>query len=181
MHRLRVVLSLGLAALAHPADALDPELVDAAKKTLAGIQTSSITRNREYCGSIGRNGAGDIVITRPNAGRQHSCRPRSFSVLRTDIEDIAVYHTHGGFDPEVDSEIPSLEDLRADQAEGVIGFVATPGGRLWVTDPDNDRVRLLCGRGCLPSDKRYDPAATGKIRKIYTARQLLRRQQGLDD
>lgn len=166
-------------ALWGPGAAQNADLVEAARTTLAGIQTNSFVADREYCGMIGRNPAGNIVITRARKGRASSCRPRNF--WRNDIEVVASYHTHGSHDPASDAELPSVDDLRADRDEDVLGFVATPGGRFWIIEPQLNRVRMLCGRGCLPSDADYKPADTGAIRSSYTERQLLNREQGLDD
>jgi len=177
MNSIRI---LGVAlCLAAPAHAQDADLVSAAKTTLAGIQNNSFNANREYCGMIGRNSAGQIVITRPRKGRRDSCLPRPFRT--NDVEVLASYHTHGSHDPGADAEVPSLDDLRADTDEGVIGFVATPGGRFWKTDPDTNSVSLICNVGCLPKDPDYDPRDEGRVRSRYTAAQLDARERGLDD
>ncbi|MEM7469782.1 MAG: DUF4329 domain-containing protein [Pseudomonadota bacterium] len=159
--------------------AQEQDLINAARATLAGIQENSFAADREYCGMIGRNPQGNIVVTRPNKGRRDSCLPRSF--YSDDIETLASYHTHGSYDLEADAEVPSSDDLLADKAEGVIGFVSTPGGRFWITEPDADRVRLICGRGCLPRDPDYEPVSEGELRDVYTLDQLLDREEGIDD
>lgn len=158
----------------------DRSLIDAAFATLSDVQNASFDGNREYCGMIGRNARGKLVVTRPRAGKATSCRPKSFSFLRGDIEYLASYHTHGGHDPDHDSEVPSVDDLYADGVEGVIGFVATPGGRLWVTDPARDEVRLICGPRCLPVDAQYKQADDGTVRQRYTASELHARAQHIE-
>jgi len=130
---------------------------------------------REHCGMIGRNQQGNLVTTKPRVGSAGSCQPKGLSRLRGKVEELASYHTHGAHDPRMDAEVPSLTDLRADEADGVIGFVSTPGGRLWVIEPEYDRVRLICGPGCLPVDANYDPRDTGRVRKSYTSEQLIGR------
>ncbi|WP_299303165.1 DUF4329 domain-containing protein [uncultured Litoreibacter sp.] len=177
---MRAIKMFGLAlCLAAPAHAQDADLISAAKSTLASIQDNSFNADREYCGMIGRNSAGNIVITRPRKGRRDSCLPRPFRT--NDVDVLASYHTHGSHDPGADAEVPSLDDLRADKEEGVIGFVATPGGRFWKTEPNTDSVRLICGVGCLPTDPDYDPSDEGRVRSSYTAAQLDARERGLDD
>ncbi len=174
------ILWIGLAlCLASPAQPQDAELIEAARTTLAGIQSNSFAADREYCGMIGRNRQGHIVITRPRKGRRDSCLPRPFRT--NDVDVLASYHTHGSHDPGADAEVPSLDDLRADQSEGVIGFVSTPGGKFWVTEPDKDAVRMLCNTGCLPMDADYNAADEGRVRQRYTAAQLLDREEGIDD
>lgn len=178
MFGLRGLIAAAI-CLGAPVQAQDKDLINAAKSTLAGIQGNSFSADREYCGMLGRNAAGKIVITRPRKGRRDSCLPRSFRT--DDVEVLASYHTHGSYDPDADAEVPSLGDLRADQDEGVFGFVSTPGGKFWVTQPDKDSVRMLCGNGCLPADADYDPSDEGRVRTSYTAAQLQDREDGIDD
>jgi hypothetical protein len=173
------ILLAALLCFGSAAQAQNTDLVEAARGTLAAIQKNSFKANREYCGMIGRNPAGNIVISRPRKGRADSCRPRNF--WRNDIEVVASYHTHGSHDPDSDAELPSVDDLRADRQEQVLGFVSTPGGRFWIIEPELNRVRMLCGRGCLPSDPLYNPVDTGRVRAEYTERQLINRERGLDD
>ena len=166
---------LGLA----PAHAQQGDIIAVARDTLADLQQNSFDAKREYCGLIGRNPRGEVVITRPRKGRADSCRPRNFWGNR--IEVIASYHTHGSHDAYADAEVPSFDDLAADIDEGIYGFVSTPGGRFWITEPHFGRVRQLCGVGCLPMDPNYDPNDAGFVRQQYTMQQLLNREEGLDD
>ena len=46
----------------------------------------------------------------------------------------------------------AVGDIEADEDEGVDGFVATPGGRLWYVDTKDMIVRQLCSLNCLPQD-----------------------------
>lgn len=163
---------------AAPAKAQDADLISAAKTVLSGIQIDSFLTGREYCGMIGRNKRGKLVVTHPSAGTAGSCRPRNLSIFRGRVDEIASYHTHGSHDPRMDSEVPSFEDFRADKVEGVYGFVSTPGGRLWVIDPKGDQVRLVCGPGCMPVDANYRASDTGPIRKRYSSKQLKDRAHG---
>ncbi len=152
------------------------DLIAAAKVTLAGIQNNSFITNREYCGYLGRNPAGNIVATRPRAGWRNSCRPPDFR--NREIEVLASYHTHGRHDAGYDAEVPSEADYLSDATEGVFGFVATPGGRMWIVEPRKGQVRLVCDADCLPSDPSYDPHDVGFVDQAYTPQQLRLREQG---
>ena len=43
------------------------------------------------------------------------------------LEVMASFHTHACYDPDADSEVPSVEDLAGDIDESVNGYVATLG------------------------------------------------------
>lgn len=147
----------------------------AAQQVLTGLQSRSFNTGREYCGLLGRNKEGAIVATRPKKGNADNCLPHEFR--GRGIVALASYHTHGAYDHDADSEVPSHSDLAADINEGLIGFVATPGGRLWVNLPDKAISRQLCGIRCLPQDRHFQQGDWGLIRKTYTLRQLKQRQQ----
>lgn len=161
--------------LSSPAYAQSNDLIDAAKTTLADIQNNSFAANREYCGMIGRNEAGQLVITRPRKGRRDSCLPRPFRT--NDIKVLASYHTHGSYDFDADAEVPSVDDFDADRDEGVLGFVATPGGRFWMLDPERGTIRQICGIGCLPKDPDFEQGVAGRIPKTFTRAQLVQREE----
>jgi len=93
-----------------------------------------------------------------------------------DVTPLASFHTHAAYDEDADSEVPSFEDLRADIAEGLVGFVSTPGGRFWISDPQRQRVTQLCGLRCLPQDRFFQPGDWGNIAGSYTLRQLRQRR-----
>lgn len=183
LSRITFLLTLGLTAIftlsGKPLLAADDDLIAAARSTLTSIQDNSFDADREYCGMLGRNPQGNIVATRPRKGREDSCQPRSF--YSDDIETLASFHTHGSHHLEADAEVPSSDDFRADEAEGVIGFVSTPGGRFWIIEPELNRVRQICGRDCLPKDPDYEPVSEGRVRDEYTLEQLLDREAGIDD
>ena len=42
--------------------------------------------------------------------------------------------------------------MEGDEDEGIDGWVATPGGRLWYIDTTDMVTFQICGIGCLPSD-----------------------------
>ncbi|MCF6444951.1 DUF4329 domain-containing protein [Nereida sp. MMG025] len=130
----------------------DPQVMQVARDTLAKLQANSFAANREYCGLIGRDDAGNLIVTRARKGRKSSCRPRS---LPHTVEPIASYHTHGRYTPRDDTEVPSYQDIEGDMADGVNGYIATPGGRFWFVDGQMGLAYLLCDIGCLPSDPRF--------------------------
>ncbi len=180
MHRLNIgtaaVLALAVCAPHAPAQAQESDLIETARATLAGIQSRSFSQNREFCGLIGRNAQGKLVITRPRRGSQDGCRPKSF--FRSDIEVLASFHTHGAHMADETVEVPSTLDLEADAEEGIYGFVSTPGGRFWIIEPEKDRVRMLCDIGCLPQDPSYDVASDEPLKSIYTWAELQDREAG---
>lgn len=153
----------------------DRKLQAVAKQVLTGLQAPSFRTGREYCGLIGIDPQGRLVATNALKGGVDGCTPRDFPDDR--IEPIAAYHTHAAYDPDADSEVPSYDDLAADMDEGLVGFVATPGGRFWVTIPEQSRVVQLCGLRCLPQDRDFVQGDWGNIAKSYTLRQLRQREQ----
>lgn len=142
-------------------------------QTLNAIQARSISKNREYCGLLGYDSADNLVATKPRRGRRDSCNPgnepRGFEVL-------ASYHTHGGYSEDADSEVPSVSDLEADIDEGIDGYIATPGGRIWLNRFDRETATLLCGLGCVRSDPKFRPCRAMTPKKKYTLRGLERRE-----
>jgi hypothetical protein len=181
MYRLKsgvtAALFIAATAFAASATAQQQDVIEVARNTLAGIQNTSFVKNREFCGLIGRNGQGNLVITRPRQGSQDGCRPKSFFIF-SDVEVLASYHTHGAYIADETVEVPSTYDLDADADEGIYGFVATPGGRFWIIEPEKDQVRMLCGMGCLPRDPNYDVALSEALQPIYTGRELETREAG---
>ncbi|APX89123.1 hypothetical protein BV394_04835 [Brevirhabdus pacifica] len=161
---LLIILALPLPALADAG--AEERLV---RSVLNQLQPPSFAANREYCGFIGYDSRGRLKAGRARRGNRDECTPE----LPQDLEIVASYHTHGGFDRGADSEIPSVDDIEADEADGVDGWVATPGGRLWYVDTQDMVVSQVCGIGCLRSDPNFRAGVQGKIRKSYTYQELL--------
>lgn len=174
--RYRLVLILTLLC-ANPAlaQSYDREVAQVARQTLAALQSNSFAANREYCGLIGENQAGQLVVTRARKGRTASCRPRN---LPRDVTPLASYHTHGRYTPRDDTEVPSYQDVEGDMGDGLNGYVATPGGRLWLVDGATGLSHLLCDLGCLPQDPRFEPESDPAyfVKKVFTLRELRDRQ-----
>ncbi len=166
-------LSLSVLLLALPAHGQDAEVAALARATLGALQVPSFEARREYCGMIGRDAAGQLLVTRPRRGRAASCRPRN---LPRGVEDVASYHTHGSYDPRYDNEVPSSNDVYGDMDEGVNGYLSTPGGRLWFIDGQTGRARLLCDLGCLPQDPDFAPDPERPVPGGFTLETLLARE-----
>ncbi len=168
---LSAALLVGAGAL--PSFAQDQEEIAFVTKFFDELQPKSIAENREYCGFFGFDSNDNYVATKPTPGDEGSCYsddpPENIFIF-------ASYHTHGGFSYDYDSEVPSSDDLAADVAEEVDGYVATPGGRIWFNNAEQERAVLLCGRNCTVSDVDYDAEGVRSVNPTYSLRQLLRRE-----
>lgn len=130
------------------------EMDDFAARILDDLQKPSFAHNVEYCGMLVTRDGRTLAATPARRGRAASCviaRPDPDSGLTM----VASYHTHAGDDVRADGEVPSATDLLSDMADGIPGYVATPGGRLWKTDPERQVVRLICASGCVRRDPRF--------------------------
>ncbi|MCI2400443.1 DUF4329 domain-containing protein [Aliiroseovarius subalbicans] len=161
-----------LLAVTGSALALDSREVAFVKSVFAQLQPISIRKNREYCGYIGYDAGGQLIASKANRGRKGSCRaddPVGMEVI------IASYHTHGAFSTRYFNEIPSGDDMEGDEAEGIDGWVATPGGRLWYIDSQDMVTSQICGIGCLPMDPDFIKGDMGLVAQSYSYEQLVRR------
>ena len=131
----------------------------------------SYAKRREHCGFIGRDAAGALVMSGPVPGTQATCA----SDVPDDFEVIASYHTHGAFDRGYHNELPSEADMLSDQAVGVMGWIATPGGRLWYVDSQRMVAKQVCSVGCLPVAPGFTKAQAGEVAKGYTLQELRER------
>ncbi len=159
-HRIVPVL------LAVPGTALaqDSAEVDLARSVLSALQQPSFDQNREFCGYIGLDFDGNLIASKATPGTVDSC-------LADDPVEIEVifasYHTHGAFSEDYFNEVPSGEDMESDEEEGIDGYVATPGGRLWYIDTEVMVASQICGIGCLPADPDFIAGIDGVIEKSY--------------
>lgn len=153
------------------------EFEDPVDQFAAGIlneaQGPSFRDNKEYCGLIGYDRTGKLLATSPKPGFADGCRPDDNPDI---ISVIASYHTHGRFSWDADTELPSVADLEADFDEEIDGYVATPGGRFWVTDRHERGTFLLCGPGCLKTDPRYEACPCAEPLDFYSLSQLRERE-----
>ena len=136
------------------------------------LQPVSIRDGVEYCGLIGFDARGQLIATAPERGGPASCGIEGQGPI--DVVT-ASYHTHGKFSTSYFNELPSITDVEGDAADGIDGYIATPGGRLWYIDSSQRVMRQLCGIGCLPSDPRFVAGDSGPIAESYTYDELTRR------
>lgn len=170
-------IGLCLAALifgALPARADDPALHIFAAEFLEAVQARSFKTGVEFCGYFGVDQSGEYVGTKPQKGRDSSCVTRRWPPR---IRIVASYHTHGIYDPNADNEIPSVLDVETDMEEGIDGYLATPGGRLWFIDGASGTARQICGRACLISDPGFLPEPHWPV-PVWITLEDLRLRQG---
>ena len=151
------------------------ELTDYARETLADIQTRSIRNNQEYCGVIFEDEQGNLQTSTIYPGERAACALDWGVPLGNHV--VASFHSHGGFDTQYASEIPSSLDLATDIDARIDGFVGTPGGRIWHNQWQEEATELLCGEGCLETDPRYtqfkrSTGARSNIARRYTMGEL---------
>ena len=163
---LASVLFLGSAAALGAQSSNELALV---RNVFEAIQPKSFAQNAEFCGYIGFDARGKLVATTAVKGGADWCEmdfPQHLVV-------VASYHTHAAYDPGAWSEIPSGDDMEGDEADGIDGYVATPGGRFWYIDTEDMTATQLCGIGCLPQDPRFQPAPEDDIQESYTYDDLI--------
>ena len=153
--------------------AYDKETLRAvAKQALSALQGPSFAENHEYCGFIGITATGQIQAASPSRGQRDRC---AAVYLPYTWWRIAHYHSHGGYDPQSQSEIPSALDIQSLQGAGIPGYLATPGGRFWEIDPERAQVRQLCTSACLPQDPAY--VEDTPIAQSYSFAEILERAE----
>lgn len=167
---LRKVVAMNL-IFASPVLGQPADEVAFVKGLLAELQPPSFTENVEFCGIIGFDENGDLVASPISRGDESSCLVEDDGPV---VVPVASFHTHAAFAPDYASEFPSVDDVEGDEAEGIDGYVATPGGRLWYIDTAEDIIiSQICGVGCLPSDPNFLPGVDGKIEQSYTYDELV--------
>lgn len=162
MRNLKMLFMVGLAG---PAAAQSSEELTLMRGVLAELQAVSFQEGREYCGYVGVNAQGNLVASPAVRGQQDSCTPDEPWELAIIF---ASYHTHGSFDGDEGHEVPSISDMESDADEGIDGYVATPGGRLWYIDTEDMVTYQLCEAGCLPQDPDFRPFPSGTIAHSYS-------------
>lgn len=63
--------------------------------------------------------------------------------------------------------------MEADEADGIDGYVATPGGRLWYIDSSEMVASQICGVGCLPMDADFQPETEITVAPSYSYAELI--------
>lgn len=156
-------LLLALCAGSAQAQSIDEEAL--ARAIFAELNPISIAENIEYCGYMGFTSDGELSYSPPTPGDTDSCLADD----PVNLEIITIsYHTHAAFSPDYSSELPSGTDMEGDEEEGIDGWVATPGGRLWYIDTEDMVTRQVCGIGCLPSDPNFVAGGSGVIAQSYS-------------
>ncbi len=167
---MRTFISVAcLAISATLAQAQDGAELNLVKQILAEAQENSFRNNREYCGYLVIKPNGMLSATSITKGRKNSCLADDFPEEWTPI---ASFHTHGAHVDNESFEIPSYSDAEGDEEEGVDGYVATPGGRLWYIDSQDREISLICGLGCLPSDPRFEEYPEDRPPDFFTYEEL---------
>ncbi len=115
---------------------------DAAFQVLNQINPESVRLNREHGGWIYRNPNGTYGATEPKLGNVASINIGDVAIPNG-TQRAASYHTHGGPDPRFDNENFSPQDLRADRASGVDGYLGTPGGLMKHHDVETGNIRTV--------------------------------------
>ena len=87
------------------------------------IQLPSFEQDREFCGLIGVDAAGNYVATKAIRGREATCLPPDPDFA--DFTVLASYHTHGSHNDEYFNEVPSFDDMRTDIEDGTDGYGST--------------------------------------------------------
>lgn len=146
-----------------------------AREQLDVMQARSFADNVELCAIIFEDSEGELGTTRVREGDEAACNLRYFD--EPGMAPVASIHTHGAFDPSYDSEAPSLEDLEGDIESQLDGYVATPGGRLWYLDWQQERAALVCRDGCMQQDPAYRPCPSDPTTAAFTLPQLTRRDR----
>lgn len=144
-----------------------------ARAYLDTVQARSFSNRREFCGYFFVDGAGNLQSTPPIRGTLDSC-PRTEPPNGV----FASWHTHGAYDRDYDNEVPSPPDMIGTFQFGYDGYIATPGGRLWRVEVDNQTAIQVCSEGCLSVDPRNVAEPAGSIPRTYTLRTLLARFTG---
>ena len=148
-----------------PAVAQEADELAFVTRVLSELQPMSFAENREFCGVVGFDDKGRLAVSPVSRGDESSCLVEDDGPVEVVT---ASFHTHGAFSPDYFNEVPSNDDVEGDEAEGIDGYVATPGGRLWYIDTEDLIISQICGIGCLPADPKFIPGSDGHIAESYT-------------
>ncbi len=152
------------------------EVTAYAKAQLGALQERSFAEDQEICAVIFENSDGELGSTPLISGEMASCDIRFFD--EPGMGPVASMHTHGAYNSQYDSEVPSMLDMQSDIASGVDGYVSTPGGRLWRIDAEERFTEQVCGENCLAQDPAYRPCESDEPKSRYSLDEL---QARMDD
>ncbi len=164
-----IVILLGIGGALSAGEPEYKEIEVIAIRALAEIQPTSIAEGVEYCGWIIEENQ-TIKSTKPFRGHVDYCDseyPNGNVIL------LASFHTHGGHNPDYNSEVPSDTDMEADFQDDTYGFVGTPGGRVWLIDPFQQEAFMVCDESCIPQDQNYDARDYPPIPESFSEDELL--------
>ena len=148
-------------------------LQEFAKAQLNALQPVSFAQGREHCGVIYKTADGELRATETFTGSRAGCS-YSFTPKRGE-KALATFHTHGAHSDDNGGETPSPADLSDDIANKLIGFIATPGGRVWRNDWREQSTQQLCGLGCVAADPSFKVCAAFAPEPAYSLAQLIER------
>lgn len=151
------------------------EVLAFARARLGAMQARSFDEKVELCAIVFEDSEGTLQSSEVRAGDEATCDLRYFD--EPGMAPLASIHTHGQFDANYDSEVPSLIDLDGDIESQMDGYVSTPGGRLWQIDWEQQRAMLVCGEGCLRQDSAYRACPQDTVAASYTRPELAARSR----
>lgn len=168
MKKYVILSSFLIAATQASAEVSFKDIENQAVNALNSLQAQSFRDKREYCGWVLDDGNA-LSVSKIATGTIDSCdlpeTPAGYAA-------VASFHTHGNHNPDYYSEVPSSDDVEGDFMEETFGFVGTPGGRVWLIDPYQEEIFLLCGEGCIAVDAQYDAADYPSIPDGFTQQSL---------
>ena len=139
------------------------------------INAKSILDNREFCGYIGMKADKTIAASSILGGEIESCEPSA----PDDWILLASFHSHGAYTESLNSEYPSSDDILGDYYDRTVGYISTPGGRVWKVNGEKLTAAIICEEGCVTADKDYD-RSTESIRPAVTYDYLRRLEHNLN-
>jgi len=169
---LTFCIALFSASLASAQSETEAELVQAMFRS---INAQSITYDREVCGHILRGPDGRLEVGKVSWGGPASC---AMTPPAAGYQVVSSWHTHAAWAEGYDNELPSLIDVEGDMSQGIDGWLATPGGRLWYINGQTGEIHQYCGAECLPFDPDAQMDARGPVDKHYTLSELRARFAG---
>jgi len=158
--------------LSPPAHAQDMREMQFVLGLMESMNQLSVRFNREVCGFILQDAAGNYSSTKVSWGGEASCASLP---IEPGMRAVSSWHTHAAWGIGYDGEVPSIQDVEGDMRFGVNGWVATPGGRLWYVDGTTGFIMQACGRGCLPGDPGFFPEEHGPVAENYSLDGLYQR------
>lgn len=154
------MLHLGCLPLAAPGvlaqefdDAFYEEL-DAFALALNGVQALSSAQNVEFCGYYALDADQQIAVTPPTRGDADS---------GLSADPPPGFRGAGVMAATISTPMPRFPRstiCSADIDEQIDGYVATPGGRVWLNLYEEETAVMLCGAGCIAVDT--DSSSAGR-------------------